>query len=850
MGLKDYRRKRDFSKSREPRGRGTAARSGNFYVTQKHAATRLHYDLRLELDGVLKSWAVPKGPSLDPDEKRLAVQVEDHPLEYGSFEGTIPKGEYGGGTVMLWDHGTWEPEGDPAKDYAKGKLAFRLHGEKLRGSWALVQMKGRNGKPEKNWLLIKHKDKEAVAEKEYSIIEELPRSVLTNRSLEEITAGEDPSVQPAESYRVPDPSQLTNARRTRQPEVMKPQMASLIDEPPAGEAWFHEIKLDGYRILAVIKAGRVRLLSRNGRDWTGKFPTIAGALPTLPVKQAILDGEIVVLRPDGTSDFQALQDYLQDGRTEKLVYYLFDLPHCNGYDLTRTPLLARKHLLQTIIARMSPARENIRFSDHIKGSGKEVYSQACRLGVEGIVSKDTAGVYEEKRSRSWLKTKCLKRQEMVIGGWTEPSGSRTGFGALLLGYYAGDDLVYAGRVGTGFKANTLRSLIGMLRKIEQKNTPFHEPPKGADVRGVHWVRPELVAEVKFREWTKENILRQASFMGLREDKSPREIVRESSDTGIGGKKLARETGRLTSLKGMRPASHIVIAGVRISNPDKILYPEQGITKRVLAEYYATIADFILPHVIHRPLTLLRCPDGRQGECFYQKHLGESVPDTLRTIPIAEKEATEDYVVIDDIKGLISLVQLGVLEIHPWGSSEADIEKPNILTFDLDPGPDVGWPMLVEGARLLRHRLEELGLASFVKTSGGKGLHLVVPIQPRTGWEEAKAFAGAVARDLARIRPDRFTAEMKKTKRQGKILIDYLRNDRGATAVAAYSTRTGAGAPVSAPLRWDELTRTAASDRYRIDNLPKRLSALKNDPWRDFFHVRQRITSTMKKALDV
>lgn len=837
MGLKDYRRKRDFSKSREPEGQRKVAGTGNLYVIQKHAATRLHYDLRLELDGVLKSWAVPKGPSLDPNEKRLAVQVEDHPLEYGSFEGTIPKGEYGGGTVMLWDQGTWEPEGDPAKDYPKGKLAFRLHGEKLRGSWALVQMKDRDGKPQKNWLLIKHKDKEVVAEKEYNIVDALPLSVLSNRSLKEIAAGKDYTGRSAESGAAPDPSQLTNARKSPQPEVMKPQLAALADETPVGDSWVHEIKLDGYRILAVIKKGHVTLLSRNAKDWTGKFPMVAEALRGLPVQQAVLDGEIVVLRPDGTSDFQALQDYLHEGRPGKLVYYLFDFPHCNGYDLTLTPLLERKHLLQSLIARMPPTREIIRFSDHIKGSGKEVYLQACRLGVEGTVSKDMSGIYEQKRSRSWLKTKCLQRQELVVGGWTEPSGSRTGFGALLLGYYDGDDLVYAGRVGTGFKTGTLRRLSTMLRKSERKDPFFRNPPSGADARGVHWVRPELIAEVEFREWTKENILRQASFKGLREDKSPKEIVRESIAPGYGGKKPAWEAAQAGLFKGKR-SSVAVVAGVRISNPDKVLYPEQGVTKRALAEFYATIADFILPHVIHRPLTLLRCPDGRLGECFYQKHLGESAPDALRTIPISEKRRSEDYVVIDDIQGLISLAQLGVLEIHPWGSSEADIEKPDMLTFDLDPGPDVAWPMLVEGARFLRHRLEELNLTSFVKTSGGKGLHVVVPIQPRTEWAEAKAFAGAVARDLARRRPDRFTAEMKKTKRQGRILIDYLRNDRGATAVAAYSTRAGAGAPVSAPIRWDELTRTAASDRYRLDNLPKRLAALKNDPWEDFFQVRQ------------
>ena len=830
MGLKDYRKKRDFSRTLEPKGQGDNAGSGNLYVIQKHAATRLHYDLRLEMGGVLKSWAVPKGPSLDPAEKRLAVQVEDHPLEYGTFEGIIPKGEYGGGTVMLWDQGTWEPEGDPAHDFPRGKLSFTLHGEKLHGSWGLAQMKDRDGNLTKNWLLIKHKDAEAVSESRYCLVEEQPLSVATRRFLEEIAAG-------AKSRPVPQsyPAQLTNARKAPQPAVIKPQLATLVDEPPAGEEWLHEIKLDGYRILARIEDGRITLLSRNGRDWTGKFPGVAEALGALPVSQAMLDGEVVVLRPDGTSDFQALQDLLQGGGRGKVVYYLFDLPYCNGFDLTRTPLAERKNLLRSLLARMSPPRENIRFSDHIESSGSEVYRQACGLAAEGIVSKQAAGIYEQKRSHRWLKTKCLQRQELLICGWTEPAGSRTGFGALLLGYFDNGELVYAGRVGTGFTASTLRQLTQRLREIEVNDPPFRHPPAGVDIRWAHWVRPELVAEVEFREWTRENVLRQASFKGLRQDKSPREIVREAPAGASGGVKTSRqaaEPGR------NHPAADSMIAGVRVSHPDRVLYPEQGVTKRALAQFYATVADFILPHVRHRPLTLLRCPLGRQAECFYQKHLKESLPDALRAIPIREKEGKGEYLVIDDIGGLISLVQLGVLEIHPWGSSETDLEKPDILTFDLDPGPGIGWPEVIDGARLLRRRMEELGLQSFVKTSGGKGLHLVAPIERRAGWEQAKAFARAVARDLARRRPDRFTAEMQKVKRQGRIFIDYLRNDRGATTVAAYSTRAGAGAPVSTPIRWGELNRTMTPDRYRIDNLPKRLAALKNDPWEDFFEIKQ------------
>lgn len=843
MSLKEYRRKRDFSKTAEPRGQRKAAVSGNLYIVHKHAATRLHYDLRLELDGVLKSWAVPRGPSLDPAEKRLAVQVEDHPLEYGSFEGTIPKHEYGGGAVMLWDRGTWEPEGDPAEGLAAGKLSFRLHGEKLHGSWALVRMKGRESEPSKNWLLIKHQDEEAAAENRYAIVEELPLSVLTHRTLEEIAAGKaEADLQPPPGPE-PDPGRLPGARKGPLPGSVKPQLATLVDEPPAGDGWLHEIKLDGYRIIATIHDGGVALLSRRGRDWTGKFSEVAEALLNLPVRQAVLDGEIVALRPDGTTDFQALQEIIRSGRGKAAVYYLFDLLYCNGYDLGGTPLTERKNLLRALLTRMRPVRENIRFSDHLESGGREVYRHACLLAAEGIVSKLAVAPYEQKRSRNWLKTKCLHRQEMVVGGWTEPGGSRPGFGALLLGYYEGDDLVYAGRVGTGFDRADLRRLNGRLLQLGQDEPPFRNPPSGTEAREVRWVRPELVVEVAFREWTRENILRQAAFKGVREDKAAGEVVKE---VVWGGGGVKEETEAF--VRARRQPGRAFVAGVQLSNPDKILYPEQNISKLALAEFYAAIADFILPHVIHRPLTLLRCPDGRQEGCFYQKHLGESLPAALRTIPIVEKEGTRDYVVIDDVRGLVSLVQMGVLEIHPWGSRENDLEKSDLLTFDLDPGLEIGWPEVIAGARILRDRLEELGLKSFVKTSGGKGLHLAVPIRPRTAWQEAKDFARAVAGDLVRRRPDLFTAEMKKAKRQERIFIDYLRNDRGATTVAAYSTMARAGAPVSTPIRWDELNRTMTPDRYRVDNLPRRLAALKNDPWPDFFTIRQGVTRTMRRAL--
>ncbi|MEW6219874.1 MAG: DNA ligase D [Thermodesulfobacteriota bacterium] len=822
MDLATYRQKRDFSRTSEPAGLGQALPAGRRFVVHQHAARRLHYDLRLELDGVLKSWAVPKGPSLDPFARRLAVQVEDHPLEYGGFEGVIPKDQYGGGTVVLWDQGTWEPEADPREGLRQGKLSFWLHGEKLRGSYALVQMRSRDGSPTRNWLLIKHRDAAAVPGSGRRILDDKPASAASGRSLAEIAAAAGDAAAPSLAA-----SALPQARPAPQPAFLSPQLATLVSQPPTGDAWIHEIKLDGYRILAVIAEGRITLRSRHGKDWTGRFPAVVAALAAWPVSQAILDGEIVIIRPDGTSDFQALQEALRSGQAERIVYCLFDLPHCAGYDLAATPLLERKRLLASLIARLPPESGIIRASDHIQANGPEVFRQACDLGTEGLVSKEAASPYEPRRSRTWLKTTCRQRQELVVGGWSEPAGGGPGFGALLVGYFDQGELRYAGRVGTGFSRPARRQLGELLPAVEQPRTAFVNPPTGAAARGLHWTRPALVAEVAFRGWTRDQVLRLASFQGLRHDKPPEDVGRETPEP-------------------LRPppVSSVVVAGIRVTHADKILYPEAGITKRDLAAFYAAIADRILPHVRHRPLTLVRCPDGWPGECFYQKHLGrpggEPLPAALRTVPIPDRQGTRAFVVIDDLAGLIALVQLGVLEIHPWGASAGDWDRPDRLVFDLDPGPGLAWQQVVAAARLLRRRLAELGLAAFVKTSGGKGLHLVVPLVPWGGWREVRAFARAVALQLARQRPDLFVATMSRAQRQGRIFIDYLRNSRGATAVAAYSPRARPGAPVSTPVRWEELGEALTPDRYRIDNLPRRLAALQSDPWPDFFALRQKV----------
>jgi bifunctional non-homologous end joining protein LigD len=842
MNLEKYREKRDFHKTPEPPGEVRPASSGRAYCIQKHSASRLHYDFRIELDGVLKSWAVPKGPCLDPAEKRLAVHVEDHPLDYGSFEGIIPEGEYGGGTVMLWDRGRWEPVGNPHQGYADGHLKFRLYGEKLRGGWTLVRLKAQEGEDEdKNWLLIKERDEESKPLKQMDITDAEPLSVASGQTLEEIAASKDHRVwssQDEENSAKPtlslDLAAVPKARQSPQPEMQYPQLAKLVKTPPPGDNWLHEIKFDGYRLLAVIKGADIRLFTRHGKDWTAKFKSIRDALAALPVEQAILDGEVVVLDKKGISHFQALQNYLEGGAAQ-VIYYAFDLPHCNGYDLTRTPLLKRKEVLRRLLEAGGDPASLVRFGDHLQGRGQAFYDSACEHGLEGVVAKRADSPYEPRRTSTWLKIKCLLRQEFVIGGYTDPSGSRPGFGALALGYYEKGRLIYCGRVGTGFTEKLLQQILKELKARPQVKTPFDVPPTGREARGVHWVKPEMVAEVAFSGWTDEGLLRHPSFQGLRWDKDPAEVQREEPEptAAVAGEKTAA-AGAPESPKKERPR----LAGVKLSNPDRVLYPAQGLTKEALADYYDMVAARILPHIVNRPLMVLRCPLGHEEECFYQKHLNETFPRAVHGVAIEEDGQTKQYIAIKDIKGLFSLVQLGVLEIHPWGSPEWDIEKPDRVVFDLDPGPKVEWPAVIEAARMLHDYLSGLGLRSFVKTSGGKGLHVIVPIQQRTGWREAKEFARAVAEAMVRQNPKRLIATMSLAKRHGKIFVDYLRTGRGSTCVAAYSTRARPGAPVSTPITWEELAAGVGPAEFTVENLSQRLAALQSDPWEEFFTVKQ------------
>ncbi len=856
MGLREYRQKRHFEKTPEPPGEVWESTTGRFFCVQKHAASHLHYDFRLELDGVLKSWAVPKGPCLDPDQKRLAVQVEDHPLDYGSFEGIIPLEEYGGGTVLLWDRGTWESIGDPQEAYDQGHLKFRLQGEKLRGGWDLVRLKSREEEDGyRNWLLIKAKDDESQPRQERDVTEAEPLSVASGQSLEEIAASTDSRVWSSEEGEIktgPGQSKadardgdaapaldlevdsLPQARPAPQPEFHQPQLATLAKNPPQGDNWLHEIKFDGYRLIAVLKPGDVRLFTRTGKDWTAKFDSVRQALTGLPVQQAVLDGEVVVLDEQGISHFQALQNFLEGG-TANLFYYVFDVIYCQGYDLTQTPLLERKNLLRRILEAGGNEASIVRFGDHLQGKGQAFYESACEYGLEGVVAKRADSPYRPRRTKAWLKIKCTQRQEFVIGGYTDPSGARAGFGALVLGYYDQGRLIYCGRVGTGFTDKLLRDIHQELKERAQAETSFEVPPTGQEARGVHWVKPELVAEVEFAEWTDEGILRQPSFQGLRRDKDPREVRREEVQppAAAPGKKPAQTQG---SQKAAPPG----LAGVKLSNLERVFYPDQGLTKEDLIHYYKMVAPKILPHIVNRPLMVLRCPLGHEEACFHQKHVNETLPETIHSIPIEEEGQVQPYIAIKDLKGLISLVQLGVLEIHPWGSREEDVEKPDRLIFDLDPGPGVKWSVVIEAALRLRYHLSDLGLQSFVKTSGGKGLHLYVPLLPRSSWSAAKEFARRVAEALVQQDPKKFIATMSKAQRRGKVYIDYLRTARGSTCVAPYSTRARAGAPVSTPLTWDELADGPGPDEYRVENFAERLAGLKSDPWDGFFEVRQEL----------
>ncbi|MBC7817427.1 MAG: DNA ligase D [Planctomycetaceae bacterium] len=857
MPLTTYRNKRHFDQTAEPAGqRRGQKRSGWRFVVQKHDASHLHYDFRLEHAGVLKSWAVPRGPCLDPSQKRLAVQVEDHPIEYGGFEGTIPAGQYGGGTVLLWDRGTWQTDQDVEDAFRTGKLKFQLDGEKLKGSWSLVRMRPRAGEKRENWLLLKERDAEARPLSEVDILDDQPASVLSGRTVGEI-AGNLPAPTQRKSTREKvakknrsRTGKPTRARRSSFPTNIEPQLATLVEKLPVGDQWMHEIKFDGYRILAHWNDGQVVLRTRNQNDWTGRFSELAQSISKLRVQQAVMDGEVVALLPNGASSFQELQTALSEKKTSHLVYYAFDLLYLDGADLRSLALEERKQLLAELVRAQADRR--IQYSDHLQGDIPKLMTTACRQGLEGIVSKQRQAAYSSGRGQTWLKMKCVQNDEFVIGGFTDSTAARRALGALLVGYFDPDgNLIYAGKVGSGFSANSETDVRERLKSREQAQKSFDTAVTDEHKRTTHWVRPELVAQVRYSHWTDGGHLRHPVFQGLREDKPAQQVVRPQM--GKTPKKLACETSTPRPIKqsptrvrtrriSLSPAQQRSLQQIKLTHPERVVFPDVGLTKQDLVAYYAEVAPWMLPHVIDRPLSILRCPEGQGGTSFFQKHFGPGMPPALKTIMIQEKEEPEPYVTIHDLAGLLSLVQVGALEIHPWGSTNDDIEKPDRMIFDLDPDSSVRWTKVVEAAHEVRDRLRKLGLESFAKMTGGKGLHVIVPLQRRHTWPEVKKFSKAVAVQLAADSPSQYTASMSKAARHGRIYVDYVRNGRGATAVAPYSTRNRPGAPVAAPVTWKEVSAASDPSGFTVENISDRLASLRKDPWEDLRKTRQSLTA--------
>lgn len=995
-----YTRKRRFDETPEPAGaragrKRAAGKSAAHpadqalsYVIQEHHARRLHYDFRLELNGTLLSWAVPKGPSLDPSVKRLAVHVEDHPVEYGSFEGEIPPGNYGAGTVIVWDRGTWEPLGgakEALRSYEAGKLKFRLDGDKLHGGWTLVRSHMRGSGDKEQWLLIKERDDEAREASEYDVLTARPGSVLgddasslgrgaktasrsraapkradmgvrngrdeepgkgldkrrdddsdrglgkrldgdTEKSAEKgagkgFSKGSGKSAEKSSTSRSqarPDKKGRSNrpdivatrtaeslrelaqspsiegAVKARLPATLKPQLATLIDSAPQGEGWSYEIKFDGYRILTRIdstaKAGKVKVFTRAGNDWTAKFNQQVKAFERLGVDSAWLDGEAVVLDEHDVPSFQALQNAFDANRPQDIVVYLFDLPFLNGYDLRGVPLEQRRAILRALLEEADDSV--LRFSNNFEFSADDLLKSACDMALEGIIGKRRDSGYLSGRSSSWIKLKCRRRQEFVIGGYSEPAGSRAAFGALLLGVYDGKrQLRYAGRVGTGFDAALLRSLKKQLDAHETQRMPFAAAPRERSRTAVHWVEPVLVAECNFAEWTGDGIVRQASFVSLRDDKPARQIVKEAprqgadvqeqTDTASEAAPKKRAAAKRAAAKAVatkpaaakpaatkpaaakpaatkpaatKPAaaksaaSPAEVASVRISHPDRVIDKSSGARKIDLVRYYESVADWMLPHLKDRPVSLVRAPEDIGGELFFQKH------SQKLSIPNVEQHPGLDpghppLITVDTLKALIGAAQMGTVEFHTWNAVASNIEKPDRMVFDLDPDASLDWQRMIEAAQLTRLLLEELGLASFCKTSGGKGLHVVVPLAKQAGWDDVKGFSQAVAQHMAATLPTHFSAKMGAQNRKGKIFVDYLRNNRGSSTVAAFSARARPGLGVSVPLSWDEVAATTAGDQWTIENLHERLTDLRRDPWADYAKTRQRLTAAMKKRLD-
>lgn len=883
--LARYRSMRDFSVTSEPSG-GSGTRkprpTGALpFVIQKHAASHLHYDFRLGWNGVLKSWAVAKGPSYFPGDKRLAVQVEDHPMEYGGFEGIIPQGQYGGGTVMVWDQGTWTPQlGYENVDAGlrDGSLKFVMNGKKMRGKWTLVRMGGKAASERKpNWLLIKEHDEFERGKDDAAITEEQPNSAVTGRTMEEIASHEDHvwnSKDTAGSGRpwirkesnndpaLTHPSAMVKGHKTAansrvekllvslpkeaQPAFIQPQLAQETATPPDATGWLHELKLDGYRIQARKQGSLVQLLTRKGLDWTHRIPVVAKAVASIPAESITLDGEVVVLAENGTTNFADLQAAFQEGVRKPLTYFCFDLLHWNGRDTRSLPLRQRKELLEQILP---PEDAVVRLSEHVETGGMAVFEKACELHAEGILSKRALSPYMSGRGADWLKSKCLREQEFVVAGYTLSSDGDDRIGSLVLGYYDAGKLIYAGRTGTGFTQKMRRMLKERLEANRSSPAPFDRLPADAR-RGVIWVQPKLVAQVRFATWTADNLVRQAAFLGLREDKTPEEVVREEPNIAPRPKaqraanpsnashrmKLPVAAKAVTAERVTRQSSPIPI---RLTHPAKVLDEETSLTKQQLAEYYWEIAGRMLPHIAGRPLSLVRCPEGSGRPCFYQKHVNHMLPKGVESVEVPDKKTgkPEAYITLDTQEALAGLAQMGVLEVHPWGSKNDDLEHPDRLIFDLDPDASISWKTLGDSALEVSAGLRKLGLKSFLKTTGGKGLHVVAPIAPEHHWADVKEFAHRFVLALERRNPALYLTRMTKAARKDKIYLDYLRNERGATAVAPYSPRARAGVPVSVPLAWTAL-KADKRPVFRVSEFTEWRSHLKSEPWRQMLNTGQ------------
>nr|WP_047166539.1 DNA ligase D [Sphingomonas sp. Y57] len=828
-GLDEYNRKRDFARTREPAGRLEKG-SRHRFIVQKHDATRLHYDFRLEMDGVLKSWAVTRGPSLDPDDKRLAVRTEDHPVSYAGFEGTIPEGEYGGGTVMLWDEGSWAPvEGKSARDLDKGHLHFTLDGQRMKGEWLLVRIKGRPGEKRENWLLRKIDDAEAGGSDD--LVAHALTSVKTGRTMAQIAAdkaGEsslkgkrgkafDAIMARSEAHNVQVARRSAKRRGkagsasaiSQPPAFRKPQLATLVDHVPTGGQWIHEIKFDGYRALIAVAGNRVKIFTRSGLDWTDRFAPLAEAVAALGLPPALIDGEIVSPGADGNPSFSSLQKAIK-GEGGSFELFAFDLLSLDGDDLTGLGTVERKARLAGLLPRTHPT---IHYADHVVGAGEKLFDAMCRAGQEGIISKRADGRYRSGRTTNWLKVKCTRRQEFVIIGWSRSDSVGRPFRALLLAQQGEDGLVYAGKVGTGFDRETMEMLAAKFAARARRTSPAEVPR--AEARGASWIRPDLVAEIGFAEFTHEGILRQASFIGLRSDKKAAEVRPE---TPMPVEEVAQPDETL----------------VKISNPDRVIFPEAKATKGDLARYYQAVGPIILPWLGHRPVSLVRCPQGRAKQCFFQKHDSGSFGEHVHHVPIKEKDGkTEDYLYVDDVAGILACVQMGTIEFHGWGSRVERIEAPDRMIFDLDPDVGLDFADVRKAAKDIRTLLSDIGLTSFAMLSGGKGVHVVVPLRPDAEWPAVKDFAHRFAEAMAQAEPDRFVATMAKAKRVGRIFIDYLRNQRGATAVVPYAARARENAPVAVPVAWNELDEFDKASAFTIkdaDLLLKRASSKALKGW--------------------